>query len=59
MVTNQEATIELDESQTTVSYHPPEETVEYVTGWPEWYSETQSGDAGTSSQPPPSMKKHK
>jgi hypothetical protein len=37
MMTNQEATVEPDESQTTMSDHPPEGTVEDVTGWPEWY----------------------
>jgi hypothetical protein len=56
MTTNQEATIEPDESQTTMSDHPLEGTVEDVTGWPEWYSETQPGATGTSSQPPPPKK---
>jgi hypothetical protein len=53
---NQEATIEPDESQTTMSDHPPEGTVEEVTGWPEGYSEAQTTAAGTSSQPPPPKK---
>jgi len=42
MTPNQEATIEPDESQTTVSDHPPEGTVEDVTGWMEWYSKVQT-----------------
>jgi hypothetical protein len=53
---NQEATVEPDESQTTISDHPLEGTVEDVTGWPEWYSEEQPEAAGTSSQPPPPKK---
>jgi hypothetical protein len=53
---NQEVTIEPDESQTTISDHPPEGMVEDVTGWPDWYSEAQPEAAGTSSQPPPSKK---
>jgi hypothetical protein len=33
--------------------------VEDVTGWPEWYSETQLRATGTSSQtPPPKKDKH-
>jgi hypothetical protein len=54
---NQEAAVEPDESQTTVSDHPPEGTVEDVTGWPEWYSEVQTMAAGTSSQPLPKKDK--
>jgi hypothetical protein len=57
MMMNQEATVEPDESQTTVSDHPPEGTVEDVTGWPEWYSEVQTMEAGTSSQPLPKKDK--
>jgi hypothetical protein len=49
---NMKATIELDKSQTTISDHPPEGTVEDVTGWPEWYSQEQPKVARTSSQPP-------
>jgi hypothetical protein len=36
---NLDATIKLDESQTTISDHPPERTIEDVTGWLEWYIE--------------------
>jgi hypothetical protein len=54
---NQEATVELDESQTTVSDHPLEGIVEDVMGWPEWYSEVQMVIVGTSSQPPPKKDK--
>jgi hypothetical protein len=55
--TNQEATVEPDESQTTVSDHPLEGTIEDVTDWPEWYAEVQTMAVGTSSQPP--LKKDK
>jgi hypothetical protein len=58
MVTNHETEIEPDESQITVSDHPPKETVEDITSCPEWYSETQPGAIGTSHQPPP-LKKDK
>jgi hypothetical protein len=55
--TNQEATVEPDESQTTVSDHPPEGTVEDVMGWPEWFFEVRPMEAGTSSQPLPKKDK--
>jgi hypothetical protein len=57
MTMNQEAVVKPDESQTTMSDHPPEGTVEDVTGWPEWYSKVQTVIAGTSSQPPPKKDK--
>jgi hypothetical protein len=38
-VTNQETIVEIEESQTTVSDHRKEGTVEDVTGWLEWYVE--------------------
>jgi hypothetical protein len=49
-------TIEPDESQMTISDHPPEGMVEDITGQPEWYTEEQPEAVGTSSQPPPSKK---
>jgi hypothetical protein len=36
---NLEEAMELDKSQTTISDHPLEGMVEYVTGWPECYAE--------------------
>jgi hypothetical protein len=51
IVMNQEAAVEPDESQTTMSDHPPEGTVEHVMGWTEWYSEVQTMATETSSQP--------
>jgi hypothetical protein len=51
-----EAIVEPDESQTTISDHPLEGTVEDVTGWPEWYFKEQLGAAGTLSPPPPPNK---
>jgi hypothetical protein len=36
---NLKTTVEPEESQTTISNHPPEGTVEYVTSWSEWYNE--------------------
>jgi hypothetical protein len=50
--------VEPDESQTTISYHQAEGTVEYVSAWPEWYTEEQLEVVGTSIQPPP-VKKEK
>jgi hypothetical protein len=56
MMMNLEATVEPDESQTTISNHPLEGTVEDIKGWPKWYFEEQLGAIGTSSQPPPPKK---
>jgi hypothetical protein len=53
---NLKTTVEPDESQTTISDHPAEGTVEDVSGWPEWYTEEQPKAVGTSSQPPPPKK---
>jgi hypothetical protein len=39
MAPNQEAVVEPDESQTTMSEHPQEGAVEDVTSWPEQYVE--------------------
>jgi hypothetical protein len=56
---NQEAAVELDESQTTMLEHPLEGIVEDFTGCLEWYSEVQTVGVGTLSQPPPNKyKKH-
>jgi hypothetical protein len=52
MMMNQEAIVDLDESQTTVSDHPPEGTIEDGTSWLERYSKVQTTTAGTSIQPP-------
>jgi hypothetical protein len=57
MTMNQEATIKPDESQTTMSDHPLEGTVEHVMDCPKWYVEVQTMAAGTSIQPP--LKKDK
>jgi hypothetical protein len=54
---NLEAAVEPDESQTTVSEHPPEVTVEDVTNCLEWYSEAQMTVTRTSIQPPPKKDK--
>jgi len=59
MATNQEATVEPDESQTTMSYHPHEGSVEDVMGWLEEYVEEQPLEDGTSSHPPPKKEKQK
>jgi hypothetical protein len=56
---NWEVAIEQDDSQTIISDHPLEGIVKYVTGCPEWYSKTQPGAVGTSSQPPPPKKDKK
>jgi hypothetical protein len=53
---NLEATVEPDESQTIVSDHPLEGTIEDVPGWSEWYAKEQPEATGTSSQPPPPKK---
>jgi hypothetical protein len=53
---NRDATIDPDESQTTISYHPLEGVVEDIIGHMEWQTEEQTKIAGTSSHPPPSRK---
>jgi hypothetical protein len=45
-VTNQEEAINSNESQTTMSNHPPKGTIEDVIGWPEWYSKNTIGSCG-------------
>jgi hypothetical protein len=52
----QELAVEIDESQTTISDHPQEGTVDDVTGWLEWYIEEQMEVTGTLSEPPPPQK---
>jgi hypothetical protein len=55
---NWEATIEPDKSHMTISDHPQEGTVEYVSAWLEWYTKEQPEATRTSSLPP-SPKKDK
>jgi hypothetical protein len=57
-VLNMKIVVEPDESQTTISNHPVEGTVEDVSGWPEWYTKEQPEVVGTSIHPPP-LKKDK
>ena len=51
MNTNQEASVEPNESQTIMSNHPQEGVVEDVIGWPEEYFEERPMEARTLSQP--------
>jgi hypothetical protein len=54
---NQEASVEPDESQKTMSDHPLEGIVKDVMGWPEWCSKVQTMVVGTSIQPLPKKDK--
>jgi hypothetical protein len=46
----------MDESQRTISYHPQEGMIKYVTDQLEGHTEEQSKATGTLIQPPPSKK---
>jgi hypothetical protein len=52
MMSNREVTIEPNKSHMTISDHPQEGTVEYVSAWLEWYTEEQPKASRTSSLPP-------
>jgi hypothetical protein len=46
------ATVEPNESQTTISEHPTGETSEYISAWSEWVMKEQIETIRTLSQPP-------
>jgi hypothetical protein len=52
IASNMKIVVEPDESQMTISEHPGEGMVKYVSGWKEWYTEEQLEAVGTSIQPP-------
>jgi hypothetical protein len=52
MMPNSEATVEPDESQTTISEHLAGEIGEYVSSWSEWVTKEQPKATRTLSQPP-------